>query len=74
MNSEKEKKDIEKARNIELQISSLYEQIDVLLAPICRKAHKLNNIELIDLIQSMPDGFYRTELRVILNQNKNKQF
>lgn len=61
-----------KAKAIQLQIDALNLQLDEILAPIAKQAVNLSPSDLLLVLERLPDGFYRTELRTIYNQRKLK--
>lgn len=54
------------------QINALHAEIDEMLDPLCRKVMERGNVyEIETLINQLPTGFHRTELRTYLNMVKN---
>ena len=55
---------------LQKKIDALHEQIDVLLAPVMKVAVTAPAAQLEKLIQLLPSGFHRSELRTLLNQRQ----
>jgi hypothetical protein len=58
---------LNRAHAIQAQIDALYEELDAVLAPVCANASTMSYEDLAALINELPRGFHRSELRVILN-------
>ncbi|WP_429037283.1 hypothetical protein [Aeromonas media] len=56
------------------EILSLEDEIDVLLAPICNQASSKSDLELINLIKSMPVGKHRELLKNELSSRRKRGF
>lgn len=58
---------VKRAKELLHSISKLNMEVDTLLGPIADRAMKFDNTALNKVIEVMPSGFYRTELRTQLN-------
>jgi hypothetical protein len=54
------------------QIDEIYAEIDVILDPLCREVMARGDVQEIEaLLNQLPAGFHRTELRTYLNKVKD---
>lgn len=60
------------AHEVQAKIDALYAEIDILLDPVLANAATMTPNELVELIDVLPRGFHRTELRTILNNRNAK--
>lgn len=62
---------IHRANEAQRQIENLQQMIDDELLPICLKIMKKGSLEEMGyLMEMLPQGFYKTELRVLLSTKK----
>ena len=63
---------IEEARRIAAQADELEEQINDLLDPIAKRVSSLTDEEILAVVNILPRGFYRSELRTLVNERTLK--
>lgn len=61
---------IAQSHELTSKINELHENIDTLLMPIIERSNEMSADELQTLIQLLPHGFHRSELRSILKQKQ----
>lgn len=67
-----EKENIDKAKQIQKKIDLLYQDIDTLIYPIVQKHNNASIGVLNALVDILPSGFHRSELRVLISTLSKK--
>lgn len=73
-NDTNQERTIALAKKKAAEILGLEDEIDVLLAPICNQASSKSDLELINLIKSMPVGKHRELLKNELSSRRKRGF
>ncbi|MBI6883072.1 hypothetical protein [Pseudomonas putida] len=60
------------AADLERQIQMLHEKQDALLHPLVQNLNSKSDLELSQLAQELPSGFYRTEVTTLINKRKSR--
>lgn len=73
-NDTNQERTIALAKKKAAEIISLEDEIDVLLMPICNQAGGKSDLELINLIKSMPVGKHRELLKNEMSSRRKRGF
>jgi len=73
-NDTNQERTIALAKKKAAEILGLEDEIDVLLTPICNQASNKSDLELINLIKSMPVGKHRELLKNELSSRRKRGF